>query len=256
LLLCVSLLDAHDTWLLPLSFRVPRGSRVTLELTSGQAFPRNETAIAPERIDTAAFRLASRVGSLAPEPGTDALRLHARLDDAGLATIWVSLKPRTLDLTPAEVDEYLPEIGAPDSVRAIYERSAPRRWREEYRKFAKTFVQVGTSPTQDPSWFRPVGQPLELVPSMDPTMMRVGARLAVTLLQHGVPLAGLSVGARAEGEQMGTLQTTDANGTVTFTLARPGRWMLHATQLRRSSQPGLDWESDFATLTFAVGPRE
>jgi uncharacterized GH25 family protein len=252
LLLCASLLVAHDTWLLPLSFRVPRGARVTLELTSGMSFPSNETAIAPERVDTAAFRLAGRIGALATEPGTDALRLHARLDDAGLATIWVSLKPRTLDLTPAQVDEYLPEIGAPDSVRAIYERGSPRRWRENYRKYTKTFVQVGNSPTQDASWFRPVGQALELVPNSDPTMLRVGATLTVTLLRNGAPLAGLAIGAAAEGEQIGTLRTTDANGSATFTLIRPGRWMLRATELRRSTREDLDWESDFATLTFAV----
>lgn len=256
LLFIASALLAHDTWLLPLLFRVPRGSRVTLELSSGQGFPRNESAIAPERLDTAAYRLGSRIGNLAPEPGTDALRLHARFEDAGLATIWVSLRPRTLDLTPAQVDEYLPEIGAADSVRAIYERGTPRRWRESYRKFAKTFIQVGVSPNQDVSWFRPVGQALELIPNTDPTVVRVGMVLAVTLLKDGAPLVGQAVGADAEGEQMGTLQTTDANGSVRFTLIRPGRWLVRATQLRRSAQPGLDWESDFATLTFAVRPRE
>jgi hypothetical protein len=28
--------------------------------------------------------------------------------------------------------------------------------------------------------------------------------------------------------------------------------MLRATDVRRSSKPGADWESDFATLTFEV----
>ena len=37
LLVCASVLAAHDTWLLPLSFRVPRGAQVTLELTSTMA---------------------------------------------------------------------------------------------------------------------------------------------------------------------------------------------------------------------------
>jgi hypothetical protein len=32
-------------------------------------------------------------------------------------------------------------------------------------------------------------------------------------------------------------------------LDKSGRWLLRGTDLRKSTKPNLDWESDFTTLT-------
>lgn len=83
---------AHDIWLLPGRSAVEPGSTVTLELTSGMAFPRNETAIKPERLASAAARLAGETAELAGrKPAGGALRLTARLDRPGVAALWIDL---------------------------------------------------------------------------------------------------------------------------------------------------------------------
>jgi hypothetical protein len=66
------------------------------------------------------------------------------------------------------------------------------------------------------------------------------------------PAASFPVGLVREGDAHGTLQSTDAEGRVTVRLDRAGRWMLRGTDLRRSSKPGTDWESDFTTLTLVA----
>lgn len=104
---------AHDTWLLARPSAVQPGAPVTLELTSGMAFPAPETAIKPERIAKAAVRLAGETAELKDwHAAAKALELTARLSKPGVATLWVELAPRPIDLTVDQVKEYLDEIGA------------------------------------------------------------------------------------------------------------------------------------------------
>jgi len=244
---------AHDTWLLPAKFRAAAGGKVELALTSGMAYPASETAIDPARIERSGLRLGGKTTALTVgEKGKDSLALAGAIPSAGVATLFVELHPRTLDLTPEEVEEYLAEIGAPPSVRERYLAApAPRRWRETYTKHAKTFVRVGEA-SADRSWAEPLGLAFELVPEGDPTALKPGQELAVRLLRGGKPAAGMAIGLVREGSPEGVLRTSDGAGRATFPLPRAGRWLLRATELRPVDGKDVDWESDFATLTFEV----
>jgi len=241
---------AHDTWLIASRLTLPRGTTVTLDLTSGMAFPRLETSIKPERIAHAKCRLSARNFDLADfSPGPKSLRIAARLDEPGIATIWVDLKPRTLELTPEKVREYLDEIDAPKSIRQQWANSpGPRRWREVYTKHTKTFVRVGDSHS-DRSWAEPVGMALEIVPEQDPTSLRAGDKVSVLALKNGAPLPDFSLDLVREGAAKGTASKTDREGRAQFAIGKAGRWLLRGTELRKSTQPGVEWESDFTTLT-------
>jgi uncharacterized GH25 family protein len=244
---------AHDTWLLARTSAVQPGTPVTLELTSGMAFPAPETAIKPERIARAAVRLAGNTSDLEDRhAAAKFLQLKAQPSKPGIATLWVELAPKSIDLTPDQVKEYLDEIGAADAVRQAWaEMPEPRRWRELYSKHAKTYVRVG-EPEGDRSWAEPVGMGLEIVPEKDPTALRPGEELPVRVLRNGAPFPSFSVGLMRQGDAHGILKTTDDQGRAVFRLDKPGRWLLRATDLRRAGKPEADWESDFTTLTFEV----
>jgi len=244
---------AHDTWLLARSSAIEPGTPVVLELTSGMAFSANETAIRPERVARAALRLGGETSDLKERRSTaKSLQFTAQPGKRGVAVGWVELAPKSIDLKPDEVKEYLDEIGASGSVRHAWaEMSVPRRWRELYTKHAKTYLRVGR-PKVDRSWGEPVGMSLEIVPERDPTSVRPGEELAVRVLRRGKPLAAFSVGLVHEGETGGVLKTTDGQGRATFAILKAGRWLLRGTDLRRSAKPEADWESDFTTLTFEV----
>jgi len=72
-----------------------------------------------------------------------------------------------LSLTPAQVEEYIAEIGASEQVRARWQRQ--QRWRETYAKLAKSYVGFGDT-AGDLSWREPVGLELEIVPLDDPIL--------------------------------------------------------------------------------------
>jgi uncharacterized GH25 family protein len=247
-------LHAHDTWVLPNRPGVNPGKPVTFDLTSGMAFPANEVGVKPDRLARASARLGEAVTDLAREvSGKKALRLKARFPQSGIAAVWIESKPRALELKPAEVKEYLEEIGAWDSIGRKWEQGKGR-WRESYTKHATTYVRVGR-PDRDDSWARPVGMDLELVPESDPTQVRAGEELQFRLLKSGQPAPDVAVGLVAANAKQGSLSKTDSEGRVRLRFDRGGWWLVRATVLEPSSKPDLDWESRFATLTIFVGPK-
>jgi len=216
------------------------------------AFPANEVAVKPDRLARASIRLGGKATDLPQgSAAKDSLRIKARVLEPGIAALWVESKPRTLELKPKEVREYLDEIGAWDSIGKKWEAEGSGRWRETYVKHAKTFVRVG-EPSGDSSWSEPVGMRLEIVPEKDPTLLVSGSDLPVRVLMDGKPLSDFPLGFVAAGQKTGSFQKTDEKGRAQISFNRQGWWLLRATLLTKSSQPDTDWESHFATLTVFV----
>jgi hypothetical protein len=240
---------------MPASFAVAPGAEVALDLTSGMGFPGLDTAIDRTRVERASYRLAGRTADVgARTPAERSLHLTTSFPEGGVATIWVDLTPKTIELTPKEVDEYLAEIGASDLVKERWIASGAKRWRELYTKHSKTFVRVGEPPATERSWSQPVGMFLEIVPTSDPTKLVAGSELAVEVLRDGSTIAGLSISVTRDGGAAGQMQKTDAGGSATFRFDSAGRWLIRSTLLRAVPGPDVEWESHFTTLTVEVAP--
>jgi uncharacterized GH25 family protein len=253
LLLVAAAAIAHETWLVPGRFAVAAGAELRFDLSSGMEFPELDHAIKPERVESSGCRLAMKTTSpLAAAPADKSLRFTVRLVGTGTATVWVTLKPRMIELTEKQVTEYFDEIGASAAVRKAWSEGGPgRRWRELYTKHAKTIVRVGAL-ADDRSWREPVGQRLEIVPESDPTALRAGDKLLVRVLKDGKPIAGFAVNPIHDRKHIDGPRLTGEDGRVSVELTSSGRWLLSGTDLRRSSRENVDWESDFATLTLEV----
>lgn len=243
---------AHDTWLLPNEFSAAPKSTVTFDMTSGMEFPKLDAALKPERVAIAKCRLGARTSDIAEKAAApQSLQFKAELPEQGVATIWVSLAPRSLELKPDEVKHYLEEVDAPEALRKQWTEMKEPRWRESYTKHTKTFVRVG-SPPADRSWSEPAGAALEIVPEKDPTTLRPGDEFPMRVLKKGAPFAEFSLNAVAAGEGQGETRKTDPAGRVAFRLGKAGPWMFRGTDIRKSKIADVDWESDFATMTLSV----
>lgn len=253
-LLAASALAAHDTWLLPGSLRTPVNRKVVLSLTSGEAFPVDDFAIDPKRVTRANVRLANKSTPLAtPVSATNSLNYTWIPSSAGIAAIAIELASETLTLAPDKIEEYCTDINASQSLSATWDSvPKPRQWRESYTKHAATFVLVGES-ASDSSWRQPLGMGFEIIPDVNPTTIKVGDVLRVHAVRAGKPVANLEVGFQYENDKHVSFATTDSAGQTQMKLSRAGRWLVNATSLRRTRATGLEWESDFATMTIAVG---
>ena len=247
---------AHDTWLIPNKFKVDPKTEVILDLTSGMEFPKLDVAPKPERVQGTQCRFAGKTFEITNKVAApNSLQFKAELAEAGTATFWVKLPARSLELKPEEVKEYLDEVAAPESLRKEWAGMKPQQWRESYTKHPKTFARVG-QPKEDRSWAEPVGMFLEIVPEQDPTLLKAGDDFPVRVLKDGQPFAGFSINAVCTGESKGETRQTDARGRVSFRLRESGPWLLRGTDIRKSSKPETDWESDFATLTVEVAGKD
>jgi len=238
---------AHDTWVMAKSV-TPQ--KVMFDISSGMNFPALDVGPDPARVAAAGWRLGDRTGRIREMTGGESsLEVAARYDGYGTLVAWVAFKPREIDLERDEVQEYLDEIGAPESLRRTWE-SSDGTWHETYTKYAKTFVVVGDG-AEDRSCIRPLGTAVELVPLRDPTTVSPGEELVVRVLKNGYASEGQAVVALCGATGIRTIKYANKSGHVTFEIDEPGPWLFSATELRR--QGNGTWTSDMTTMSFEAG---
>ena len=243
---------AHDTWLSPSTYSAEVGKPITVDLTSGMEFPKLDSAVKRNRVAKMGSRIAGTETKLTDfKTGDDVFRLQQSFGNAGVATIWVQLAPKDIEIGDDDVAHYLEEARAPEEVqRAWAAQKGREKWKELYTKCAKTCVAIGKA-EGDRSWAEPAGMALEFIPLADPTTLRAGQPARFKLLRNGEPLAKTAVALHTQGDAGPRYETTDSQGVVTFPLEKNGPTMLATVHLRVPAA-GKPWESEFSTLTFDV----
>jgi hypothetical protein len=245
-LAAVSPAFAHDTWIAPDQFG--RCGAVTLHMTSAPEFGPPETAIEPSRVARAIMATPGRRINMTPVAAKRSLDFDVNVPENGMSIVAVELAPKTIDLTPAQVREYLDEIGASDDIRAQW-KAHPGRWRETYTKHAKTFIRCGGH--ADPYLSTDMG--FEMIPQgTDPTALKAGDKMRVVLVAPKQPPLVVPIVVEREGAGRVATVMPGKDRIADITFDRPGRYMLSATWLRRANGDDADWVSDFTTLTFDV----
>jgi uncharacterized GH25 family protein len=131
--------------------------------------------------------------------------------------------------------------------------------RERYSKHVKAIVQVGE--TRSDSYSYRLGYPIEIVPQQNPYELAAGDALEVLVLCDGEPVANQVVYASYEGyhahggdgEHREAVQTrTDGTGLARIPLDHSGRWYVRLIHMVPVDGPEVDYESNWATLTFEV----
>ena len=176
----------------------------------------------------------------------------------GSYTIGISTKPRVLELPASDFNEYLHHDGVLDVLeRRRRDGSLERPAAERYSKHVKAIVQVGGQ--RSDSWTRSLDYPIELIPSQNPYEVSEGDEFEVLLLRGGAPVSGHLIYASHEGfasgggEKLEAVRArTDDSGRARFPISSTGRWYVRAIHMVESQEDGVDYESNWATLTFEV----
>ena len=124
----------------------------------------------------------------------------------------------------------------------------------------KALVQVGDARSGD--WAHELGYPVEFMPLSNPYELGRGDELRVRFLRAGQPVADQLVYANHEdhhghdeaGEHVEAVTTrTNADGVATIPLSGTGRWYVRTIHMvETTDEVGVDYESNWATLTFQV----
>jgi hypothetical protein len=226
---------AHDSWLMPRTPQAQEDKPVTVDLTSGTSFPKLESPIKADRVFRGGWRTSDRKGRLDRwEEGDSSLVMHFTPNGEGTAVMYLTLRPKDIELDADEVAHYFEEIGASESMRDEWEsRGGDAVFHETYTKHAKAFMRVGDI-GEDPTCLRQVGSAIEFIPQRDPTALMVGDDLVVKVVRGGDDemeqfAVGLVCGATGDSE----LRRTNEAGMVSFPITDTGWWMVRGKVLRK-----------------------
>lgn len=258
LLLSAAALGAHDLFLRPDAFFVRPNSALRVLVLNG-TFDGSENAVTADRLRD--LRVAGPAGVQYLPVGSwrargDTTVLDVRVGESGTYALGASLLPSQIRLEAEDFNEYLEHDGIPDVLearRASGELDRPAR--ERYAKHVKALVQVGEERSDD--YARVFGYPAELVPLENPYNLDPGSILRVRVLVDGEPVANQLVragGRTAGGIPVPEYQTrSDADGIAAIPLVERGIWYVKFIHMERATnEPDLDYESKWATLTFAL----
>jgi hypothetical protein len=256
LLLLASVALAHDLFLKLDTYFLGAHTRVRIPVLNG-TFAKSENVVAPERIaDISVVSPAGRTrvpAAAAWGRGPDSTSLLSlELGDPGTYVVGASTRPRELELTAEQFNSYLEEDGLPDVLEARRAgNELGKGARERYSKYVKAVFQVGQR--RSDGFSVALGYAAEIVPLENPYALGRGAALRVRCLVDGRPVANLMVLWGGEGAAERSTRT-DSGGVAQVLPDAAGRWYVKFVHMVRATEPGLDYESKWATLTFEIRP--
>ncbi len=263
--------DAHDLFLRPRDFLVKPGSQVDVRVLNG-TFASSEAVVTADRLRD--LTIVGPEGVSHPDRSTwngteKESSWRVRVGETGTYLLGASLLPRTIRLTGAQFNDYLREDGLPDELDARRASgSLEKPAHERYSKHVKALVRADGRPDDvrstrgDSAFAQVLGYPAEIVPLEDPYQLHAGAALRVHALVDGAPVAHqvvLAGGRTARGALIPERAVrTDHLGVARIALRTPGVWYVKFIRMRSvpaAAGDSVDYESKWATLTFAVRPR-
>jgi hypothetical protein len=251
-------LFAHDLFLRPTRFFVRENSEVRIHVLNG-TFSKSEGSVTRDRLralDLVSPAGVARLDTSTWVPSGDTTVLTLRTGGAGTYVVGASLSPRELRLEAKDFNSYLASDGVPDILAARRrdgQLDSPAR--ERYHKHVKAVLQVGDQ--RSPGFDRVLGYPAELVPLDNPYALRAGGTLRVRALVDGQPIANqyvVSGGRTTWGARIAQRGVrTDGEGVARVPLRSAGEWYVKFIHMARAAgDTTIDYESKWATLTFAV----
>lgn len=253
----------HDMFLVVADHDVTAHSSTRVDLFNG-TFEKSENVIDRDRmIDVS---IVDGAGA-ATHPGEGAWQeegnvtvLPFQTGAPGTYVVGVSTRARMIELSGKDFNDYLEHDGVLDVLAARRDDGTlDEAANERYSKHVKTILQVGDSPTE--SFSHRLGYPIEIVPATNPATLQAGDTLDVLILADGEPVAGQLVYASYEGfhahgdsgdHQEAVSTRTNESGVASIPVSRPGRWYARLIRMVEVDEEGVDYESNWATLTFEV----
>ena len=260
---CFILLSSHDMFLKFRSYYLQPQTDASVFLYNG-TFDKSENVMERDRMKDVSL---INPGQKVVHPATGQWKeennqtiLTFKTGKEGTGVIALSTKSKVLSMSAADFEEYLKHDGITDVYEARKksgESSKPAA--ENYSKHVKAIFQTGAARSND--YKTVLGYPVEFVPQANPYSLKTGDELTVQLLKNGKPLANELVyashagyhGHAEDGAHLEAVKTrTDKNGLVTIKLSKAGHWYLRTIHMVKSNEAGVDYESNWATITFEI----
>lgn len=259
----LTVLSSHDMFLKLKTHYLQPGTETVVYLYNG-TFDKSENAIDRKRMkDVSLVNPGEKVVHPTPNQWTEENKqtlLKFKTGKEGTAVVGLSTQSNMIELSAKDFAEYLKHDGILDVMEARKKSGEEiKPAKEKYSKHVKALFQIGSALSDE--YKTVLGYPIEFVPQVNPYSLKKGDELSVQLLKDGKPLAGELVyashagyhGHGDDGSHLEAVKTrTDSKGVVKLKLSETGQWYLRTIRMEKSTEAGVDYESNWATLTFEV----
>lgn len=211
LFLTLVLFCSHDMYLKLDTYFLQPNAQAKIKLFNG-TFDNSDNTIARNRmIDISLVGNGKRVAvdtAQWSEAGTTTV-LSFKTGEAGTWVAGLSTRPRNIEMTAADFNDYLEHDGALDMLDWRKKNNAlDQDAVEKYSKHVKAIFQVGEQLTAD--WQTALGYPIEFIPLTNPYDLHPGHSMQVQLLWQGKPLANQLVYVGSENTEHEHADQADA----------------------------------------------
>jgi len=244
---------AHDFWIEAHPFQLGVGESADLVLLIGEDFSGDSQPYNPEAIVDFSVRHAGQRRSVQNTPGADPAGLLSPRED-GLYLVGYHSSQSYVDLPADRFHAYLEQEGLEHVIRLRAERGeSESNGREYYSRSARSLLAAGDA-ARAAGYDHPLGYPVELIAQANPYALRAGDQLPVEFRYLDEPVAGILVVAfTADSPERKFSARTGTDGRIMLPLDRAGTWLVKAVHITElADSPDAEWESFWATLTFAL----
>ena len=244
--------NAHDFWLEAAPFYTAQGETVELSVHVGNDYVGDTLPnISSWYSDFSLFE-GDRKTDVDGELGRDPAGYFKPQQDGTYLVAYQSMFQFT-EIDPDTFNKYLVAEGLDHALEFRRQhQQLTATGKERYIRHAKALIQSGSDFQHDNSATL-LGHELELVPLQNPYASRQDDWLEVKLLYQGKAAADIQVVAFSKhSPEQAQVQRSDTNGQVRIRLDQAGPWLVKAVKIFRRQQDEADWQSHWASLTFAV----
>jgi len=244
-------LAAHEFWIEPVSHSVEPGDEIVASLRVGQNYDGETFPYLSSRFERFIVTDASGTRGYRGHEG-DQPAIETEATEPGLTVLTYVSTPSTLVYRKWDTFlNYTTNEGLIGAVEAHRAAGLPETgFSEDYQRHAKALIQVGPV---DPA-ARETAQRLDLeLVALGNPFDPEAETLRVRLLRFGEPAPDVQIAIfrKTGGETQVEKLRTDSGGHAEIALEDGVLYLLNAVVLERSEDDDTDWESDWASLTFA-----
>ncbi len=256
-LIIVASAGAHDLFLKLDSYFLRPNSKAVVRLLNG-TFQASDGLVSRERMRDISIitpdARALQPDSVVWRDDEKTTLMELQTGVPGTYLVGISTKPREIDLKAASFNDYLAHDGIPDILAERKKKGElGKDVRERYSKHVRALFQVGDKLTEN--YKTALNYPVEIIPQQNPYALRAGRTIAVLCLLDGRPLVNQFViaGWESKNGKVRSINTrTNAQGVARFKLVSAGKWFVKMIHMEPLREPGLNYESKWATLTFEI----
>ena len=245
--------SAHEFWLQPNKFMYRKGEKANIRFLVGENFKGENwsgSRAKVQSLDVYQEKSVTSIANLLSDHKGDSILLPLHKEGTMMATF--NSNNSFIELEPAVFNAYLEEDGLTEALEYRNKhKESGSKGKEFYQRSVKTIFQVGRY--TDNTFSRETNLPLDIIPLKNPYLLRQNDSLTVKILFQKKPLADHKVRLwqMEKGKLMSRDLVTAANGEISFSVGRSGRWMVSCVNMKHLEKDLIaDWQSYWASCTW------